>query len=58
MLSCNSPYSSEAEHQSRKLGVVSSILTGGIQIDHSMVCCMMNGGLAFCTRSLLYKRHF
>ncbi len=24
------PYSSEAEHQSRKLGVVSSILTGGI----------------------------
>ena len=26
-----SPYSSEAEHQSRKLGVVSSILTGGIR---------------------------
>ena len=25
-----SPYSSEAEHQSRKLGVVSSILTGGM----------------------------
>ena len=37
-----SPYSSEAEHQSRKLGVVSSILTGGsflhIDLAHKDSC--------------------
>ena len=35
-LMISSPYSSEAEHQSCKLGVVSSILTGGMALKSLM----------------------